>query len=63
MENEDAKLVYSVPELSRALGLSLSNTYDLVACGVIPSVRIRGRVLIPKKTVNDLLEKQAVTTA
>jgi len=56
------RLVYSVPECARALGLSRSNAYDLVQQGILPSVRIRGRVLVPKKSLFSLLDKQTTNT-
>ncbi len=55
MTIEVEKLVYSVPETAKALGLSRSNTYDLVARGIIPSIKIRGRVLVSREAVRELL--------
>ena len=49
------KLTYSVPEMAQALGISKSNAYALVADGLIRSVRLRGRVLIPRDVVRELL--------
>lgn len=51
------KLVYSIPEVAQVLGLSKSNTYDLVQRGHLPSVRIRGRVLVPKLALAQMLER------
>lgn len=47
--NTDDKLVYSVEELQRLLGLGRNNTYDLVNSGVFPVVRVNNRILIPKE--------------
>ena len=51
------KLVYSIPEVAEVLGLSKSNTYDLVHRGLLPGIRIRGRVLVPKQAITQLLER------
>jgi len=59
MENNE-KLTYSVPQMAHALGISRSNAYDLVQRGLIPSVRLRGRVLIPRKAITEWLEKAAL---
>ena len=56
MENMD-RLTYSVPECAGVLGLSRSNCYDLVKRGLLPAVRIRGRWLVPKKALEQMLEK------
>jgi len=55
METTVEKLTYSVPGFAKAIGVSRSNAYDLVAQGYIPSVRLRGRVLIPRKAVEEFL--------
>lgn len=53
--NGTEKLTYSVIEMARALGISRSNAYDLVQRGLIPSVRLRGRVLIPRRAIDEWL--------
>lgn len=57
MATTTEKLVLSVKETSELLGLSLSNTYDLVADGWIKSVRLRGRILIPRNAVEEMLAR------
>ena len=57
MATTTEKLVLSVKETSELLGLSLSNTYDLVAAGWIKSIRLRGRILIPKVAVDEMLAR------
>lgn len=51
------KLTYSVPEAARAIGISRSNAYDLVQRGLIPSVRLRGRVLVPRHAIEEWLAR------
>jgi len=48
-------LVYSPQEVMRLLGLSRSAVYDRIADGTIPSVRIGGRLLVPRKSLERLL--------
>lgn len=42
------KLVYSVEELQKLLGIGRNNTYELVNSGAFPVVRVNNRILIPK---------------
>ena len=48
-------LVYSPQEVMSLLGLSRSAVYDHIADGRIPSVRIGGRLLVPRKALERLL--------
>ena len=50
-------LVYSVTEAGQLLGLSRGSAYEAVANGQIPSIRIGRRLLIPRKALENLLEK------
>lgn len=49
-------LAISVPEAGRLLGLSRSTTYEAVKRGDIPSVRIGGRVLVPLRRLEELID-------
>ena len=49
-------LAISVPEAARLLGLSRSTTYQAVKRGDIPSVRIGGRVLVPLRRLEELID-------
>lgn len=46
---------YTIAEAATILGLSLSNTYRLARDGRIPSVRIGGRLLVPRAVLRRLL--------
>ena len=48
-------LVYSPLDVMKLLGLSRSAVYDHIADGTIPSVRIGGRLLVPRKSLERLL--------
>jgi excisionase family DNA binding protein len=52
----DGKAVFSVIEAGcEILGLSKSVAYAAVAAGQIPSLRIRGRILVPRAALEKLL--------
>ena len=48
--------VFTVAEVAQLLGLSRSNTYARVRDGSIPSVKLGGRILVPKRLLERLLE-------
>lgn len=52
-------LVLTVPQAAKRLTISKSNAYSLVRAGALPHVRLRGRVLIPVKALNDWLTANA----
>ncbi len=45
------RLTYSVAETARILGISRSYCYELVQQGVLPSLRLGRRRLIPRATL------------
>lgn len=51
-------LAVSVPEAALLIGLSRSTTYAAVKRGEIPSVRVGGRVLIPLRRLQELIDPQ-----
>jgi excisionase family DNA binding protein len=44
----DKRLCITVPEAAKLLGISRNHCYELVKQGVIPSIRLGGRIVIPK---------------
>jgi excisionase family DNA binding protein len=46
---------FSVKEAAKVLGIGLSITYALVRSGEIPSIKLGGRVLIPKRALAEML--------
>jgi excisionase family DNA binding protein len=44
------------PDTGRALGLSRGSTYEAIARGEIPVIRIGKRLLVPKKALAQMLE-------
>lgn len=49
------RLLVSVTEASLALGVSRSFAYELVAAGVVKSIRLGRRILIPVSALQDLI--------
>jgi excisionase family DNA binding protein len=50
-----ARLTATVPETARLLGVSRMTAYAAVRAGVIPSIRIGRRVLVPLAALDRLL--------
>ena len=52
---EPLELVYAVSELSKALGISQSHGYKVVREGLVPSLRLGRRIVIPKAALDRFL--------
>jgi excisionase family DNA binding protein len=52
----DERLVYTVPQAGRLLGLSRGNAYALAAKGELPVIRMGRRLFVPKRALEALLE-------
>lgn len=58
MVKEDVvRLVLSVEETRRLLGLSRGLMYEAIRTGQVPSVRIGRRILIPRRALEQMLDK------
>ena len=57
------RLVMSVSEAAEALGISRTLAYDLVARHEIPSLRLGGRIVIPRAPLERLLDGEPVDGA
>jgi hypothetical protein len=53
----DERLVYSVPEAGRLLGLSRNGSYAAAKRGDFPTMRIGRRLLVPKGPFHRLIER------
>jgi len=49
------KLTYSVSEAAQAIGLGRNSTYEAIARGEIPAVRIGKRILVPRIALEQML--------
>ena len=62
LEVKEAKLAdkayFSVKEFKDRLGVSSNLIYEQLRKGVLPSVRLGGRILIPADALQQLMEKQ-----
>ena len=58
MDKKDTvRLVLSVKEARGQLGLSRGLMYDALRTGQIPSIRIGRRILIPRRALDQMLDK------
>ncbi len=49
------RLVWTVEEAGRLLGMSRAHAYELVARGELPHLRLGRRVVVPKSAIEALL--------
>ena len=61
MDTEHERLIFSVREVAKLLGLSKASTYEAVRIGSIPSLKVGRRILIPKVALQDLLNRHLLT--
>lgn len=59
MQAMQTTAVVSVAEAARILGVSLSTIYNAVRDGDLPAIRFRGRILVPKRQLEEMLESAA----
>jgi prophage regulatory protein len=52
------KLLIRPKELAEALGIGRTKTYELLASGIIPSVRVGTSIRIPMKELTEWIESQ-----
>jgi excisionase family DNA binding protein len=50
------RLVYTVPEAGRLLGLSRNGSYEAAKRGDIPTIRMGRLLLVPKRRFHQLIE-------
>ena len=56
-EPAEERLTWTVGETAQRLGVKLSSVYAYVEAGLLPAVRLGGRVLIPRAAVLALVDK------
>lgn len=54
------RLLLRPAEAAAALGISRSKTYELLAAGVIPSIRVGSSVRVPVEALQEWITQQAV---
>jgi len=58
MQN-DKRLVLTVTEVAVALGISRTHDYELVARGELPSLRLGRRIVVPRRSLERLVDGDA----
>jgi len=56
---DDDRLVLTIEEAGKLLGLGRSGTYEAAKRGDIPTLKIGSRILVPKVALLKLLEETA----
>jgi len=57
VQPEAERLVWTVEEAGRMLGVSRAHAYELVARGELPHLRLGRRVVVPKHAIELLLAR------
>jgi excisionase family DNA binding protein len=52
---DSERLVWTVEEAGRLLGISRAHAYELVARGELPHLRLGRRVVVPKHVIESML--------
>ena len=55
-------LLLSVEEAAQALGIGRSKTYELIASGQVPSLRIGRRTLVPARALSEAVDRMVLAT-
>ena len=59
----DQRHTLTVEEAARLLGISRALAYELVRDGEIPSLRLRRRIVIPRRVIDALLDGETPESA
>lgn len=59
----DQRLTLTVEEAAHLLGISRALAYELVRDGDIPSLRLRRRIVIPRRVIDALLADETTESA
>ena len=54
---DEGRLVWTVEEAARLLGISRAHAYELVARGELPHLRFGRRVVVPKLAIEALIAR------
>jgi len=52
------KLAYSIKETAELLGCGLNKTYDMVHSNALPHFKFGKKIMIPAKSISDLVDQQ-----
>lgn len=59
MQKEPECLVWTVPEVTRMLGIERTKTYRLIKKGEIPSIRVGNSIKIPKDAFTEYINARS----
>jgi excisionase family DNA binding protein len=54
----EERLAYRVPEAGEAIGFSRAKMYELIAAGIVPSIRIGGSIRVPADALRNWIAQQ-----
>ena len=57
-ETEHACLTLTVPKAAQLLGIGKNSAYELVRAGRLRSVKVGRRLVVPRREVEDFLERE-----
>jgi excisionase family DNA binding protein len=55
----DDRLAFTIEEAARAIGISRGGAYRSAHTGELPTVRIGGRLLVPRDALKELIAERA----
>lgn len=61
--SQEGRLVFTIAEAARALGISRALAYELVARGQLPALTLGRRKVIPRRALEALLERASMTVS
>ncbi|WP_328796089.1 helix-turn-helix domain-containing protein [Halosaccharopolyspora lacisalsi] len=56
MVREEVPRFYNVAQVARMFQMSTMTLYRAIAAGEFPAVRIRGRLIVPAKAIDEMVE-------
>ena len=61
---EEKRLTVTVEEAAKILGIGRNTAYSAIKSGELPSIKLRGRIVVPRHALSKLMgaEPQEVTT-
>lgn len=49
---------YTIEEVAAVLGISRTHAYRMAASGDLPAIRLRSKILIPRRAIEEMLSGQ-----
>jgi excisionase family DNA binding protein len=58
---ESERLTFTVEEAGELLGISRALAYEMARTGRLPTLRFGKRIVVPKKAIENMLERSAIS--